>query len=110
MAKGAAGKCFHFSEGRIHAQADGIGDARRAHGQNALMSITSAVEPLPLPEDHEDRGVYVVEGRILIAGTPFAAGQMMVFRPGDRISLTAGEAGARLMVLGSEGPRYFSWN
>ncbi|WP_448549838.1 pirin-like C-terminal cupin domain-containing protein, partial [Xanthomonas translucens] len=60
-----------------------------------------------------DRGVYVVEGSILIAGTPFAAGQMMVFRPGDRISLTAGEAGARLMVLGGEtmnGPRYISWN
>jgi redox-sensitive bicupin YhaK (pirin superfamily) len=75
--------------------------------------ILSAGAKLPLPDDHEDRGVYVVEGSILIAGTPFAAGQMMVFRPGDRISLTAGEAGARLMVLGGEtmnGPRYISWN
>lgn len=75
--------------------------------------ILSADAKLPLPDDHEDRGVYVVEGSILIAGTPFAAGQMMVFRPGDRISLTAGEAGARLMVLGGEtmnGPRYISWN
>lgn len=73
----------------------------------------SAHAKLPLPDDHEDRGVYVVEGSILIAGIPFAAGQMMVFRPGDRISLTAGEAGARLMVLGGEtmnGPRYISWN
>ncbi|MFB8342780.1 pirin family protein [Brucella cytisi] len=75
--------------------------------------ILSADAKLPLPDDHEDRGVYVVEGSILIAGTPFAAGQMMVFRPGDRISLTAGETGARLMVLGGEtmnGPRYISWN
>jgi redox-sensitive bicupin YhaK (pirin superfamily) len=68
---------------------------------------------LPMPDDHEDRGVYVVEGSILVAGTSFAAGQMMVFRPGDRISLTAGEGGARLMALGGEtlsGPRYISWN
>ncbi|MFC3570133.1 pirin family protein [Paracoccus simplex] len=68
---------------------------------------------LPLPDDHEDRGVYVVEGGILVAGDSFPAGRMMVFRPGDRISLKAGEAGARLMVLGGEtmnGPRYISWN
>lgn len=68
---------------------------------------------LPLPDDHEDRGVYVVEGSILVAGQTFEAGRMMVFRPGDRISLKAGEAGARLMVLGGEtmnGPRYISWN
>jgi redox-sensitive bicupin YhaK (pirin superfamily) len=75
--------------------------------------VLAAGAKLPLPDDHEDRGVYVVEGSILVAGTNFAAGQMMVFRPGDRISLTAGEGGARLMVLGGEtmnGPRYISWN
>jgi len=75
--------------------------------------ILAAGAKFPLPDDHEDRGVYVVEGSILVAGTFFAAGQMMVFRPGDRISLTAGETGARLMALGGEtlnGPRYISWN
>jgi len=68
---------------------------------------------LPLPEDHEDRGVYVVAGAVEVAGQVFEAGQMMVFRPGDRISLRAGEAGARLIVLGGEtlnGPRYIWWN
>jgi redox-sensitive bicupin YhaK (pirin superfamily) len=38
---------------------------------------------------------------------------MMVFRPGDRISLTAGAAGARVLLLGGatlEGPRYIWWN
>ncbi len=37
----------------------------------------------------------------------------MVVRPGDRVSITAGPAGARLMLLGGEtleGPRYICWN
>jgi len=75
--------------------------------------ILSAGAALPLPDEHEDRGVYVVEGSILVAGETFEAGRMMVFRPGDHISLKAGETGARLMVLGGEtmnGPRYISWN
>jgi hypothetical protein len=68
---------------------------------------------LPLPEDHEDRGVYVVAGAVEVAGQVFEAGQMMVFRPGDRIGLRAGAQGARLIVLGGEtlnGPRYIWWN
>jgi redox-sensitive bicupin YhaK (pirin superfamily) len=68
---------------------------------------------LPLPEDHEDRGVYVIEGDVEIAGETFAAGRMMVFRPGDKIALTAGPQGARLLLLGGatlEGPRYIWWN
>ena len=68
---------------------------------------------LPLPDDHEDRGIHVASGSIVVAGREFEAGQMMVFRPGDRISVTAGKQGARLVVLGGEtlnGPRYIWWN
>lgn len=68
---------------------------------------------IPLPEDHEDRGAYVVQGSVTIAGQTFEAGQMMVFRPGDRISMTAGAQGARLMLLGGatlDGPRHIWWN
>ncbi|MEO0881342.1 MAG: pirin family protein [Pseudomonadota bacterium] len=68
---------------------------------------------LPLPDNHEDRGIYVIEGSVSIAGDEFEAGRMMVFRPGDKITITAGELGARLMLLGGEtlnGPRYISWN
>ncbi|MCK8515057.1 pirin family protein [Methylonatrum kenyense] len=67
----------------------------------------------PLPDDHEDRGVYVVDGEITVAGQCFGAGQMLVFRPGDRITVAAGDTGARLMILGGEtlnGPRYIWWN
>jgi len=68
---------------------------------------------LPLPDDHEDRGLYITQGSIEIAGDIFEAGRMMVFRPGDAITVTAGAQGARLMALGGEtmnGPRHIWWN
>lgn len=67
----------------------------------------------PLPDDHEDRGLYITEGSVAIAGETFEAGRMMVFRPGDRITVAAGGAGARLMMLGGatlNGPRHVWWN
>ncbi|GFE66012.1 pirin family protein [Litoreibacter roseus] len=76
-------------------------------------AILEANAAIPLPDNHEDRGVYVVDGSISVGGDVFEAGRMMVFRPGDKISLTAGEHGARIMLLGGatlEGPRYIWWN
>jgi redox-sensitive bicupin YhaK (pirin superfamily) len=68
---------------------------------------------IPLPDDHEDRGVYVLSGEVTVGSQTFPAGQMLVFRPGDRISLRAGGQGARLMLLGGatmDGPRHIWWN
>ena len=81
-----------------------------------MFYADAVLEPgaaIPLPEDHEDRGAYVVAGEITVAGQRYEAGRMMVFRPGDRVSLKAGPEGARLMLLGGatmEGPRYIWWN
>lgn len=94
-----------------------------AYGETAPARLLSEafyadvlLEPharMPLPEGHEDRGLYVVEGSISVAGQEFAAQRMMVFRPGDAISVAAGRAGARLMLLGGatlSGPRHIWWN
>jgi len=94
-----------------------------AYGETAPVKVYSEMfyadallEPgarLPMPDDHEDRGIYVVTGEIIVSGDRFEAGQMMVFRPGDQISVTAGEQGARLMLLGGatlESSRYIWWN
>jgi redox-sensitive bicupin YhaK (pirin superfamily) len=67
---------------------------------------------LPLDPDYDERGVYVAAGRIDIAGQSFEAGQLLVFKPGDRISILA-ESNARLMLLGGDpmdGPRHIWWN
>jgi redox-sensitive bicupin YhaK (pirin superfamily) len=47
----------------------------------------------PLPDDHEDRGVYILQGEVTVAGQTFPAGRMLVFRPGDRISRGRGRSG-----------------
>jgi redox-sensitive bicupin YhaK (pirin superfamily) len=75
--------------------------------------VLAAGSVLPLPDNHEDRGLYVTEGMIEVAGDQFESGRMMVFRPGDPITVKAGERGARLMLLGGEtmnGPHYLWWN
>jgi redox-sensitive bicupin YhaK (pirin superfamily) len=67
---------------------------------------------LPLPVEHEERAVYVAEGEIEVAGQHFAAGRLLVFRPGDAITLRA-VLNARVMLLGGEpmdGPRHIWWN
>ena len=66
----------------------------------------------PLDADHEERAIYVAEGEVDIAGDKFAAPRLLVFRPGDRITVKATRP-ARLMFLGGaalEGPRYVWWN
>lgn len=95
----------------------------KAYGAVAPASVFSdmfyadvALRPgarLPLPDDHEDRGLHILEGSVSVAGQAFEAGQMMVFRPRDPISVAAGPAGARLVILGGaplDGPRYIWWN
>jgi redox-sensitive bicupin YhaK (pirin superfamily) len=68
---------------------------------------------LPLPEEHEERAAYVLDGEVEVAGDRFEPGRMLVFRAGDRLALRAGPEGARVLLLGGaamDGPRYLFWN
>ena len=97
-----------------------LGDAYGARAPvkvpSEMFYLDALLDPgagLPMPDNHEDRGAYVLTGQVSVAGQAFAAGSMMVFRPGDQISMTAGPQGARVMLLGGatlEGSRYIWWN
>ena len=53
------------------------------------------------------------QGEVTQGGQTYGAGAMLVFRPGDGISVKAGAEGARIMVLGGatmDGPRHIWWN
>lgn len=67
---------------------------------------------LPIPASHEERGVYIVSGELAVAGDIFGPLQLLVFRPGDDITLVA-KSPCRLLLLGGDpmdGPRHIWWN
>jgi redox-sensitive bicupin YhaK (pirin superfamily) len=67
---------------------------------------------LPIDADHEERAVYVIDGTIEISGDRFEAGRLLVFKPGDKIALTA-VSDAHVVLLGGapmDGPRHIWWN
>ena len=116
----------HFDAASLPSVTDGGVRARviagSAFGQKSPVGMVSdwfyaevlldAGANAPLDSDHEERAIYVAEGEVDIAGDKFEAPQLLVFRPGDRITVTATRP-ARLMFLGGaalEGPRYIWWN
>ena len=67
---------------------------------------------LPIDAATEERGIYLVEGTIEIAGDRHDAGRLLVLRPKDVLTVTAITA-CRLMLLGGapmDGPRHIWWN
>jgi redox-sensitive bicupin YhaK (pirin superfamily) len=67
---------------------------------------------VPLDADYDERAIYTVSGEIEISGDVFGPAQLLIFRPGDRITIRA-RTNARFMMLGGEpmdGPRFIWWN
>jgi redox-sensitive bicupin YhaK (pirin superfamily) len=67
---------------------------------------------LPISTEHEQRGVYVAQGRIDLSGQRIEAGQLVVLQAGRPMTLEAPEC-ARVMLLGGaalDGPRHLWWN
>lgn len=67
----------------------------------------------PFGAAHEERAVYILSGSLIVAGDRFAQDQLLVFRPGDAITLEAAEKGCHLMLFGGaalDSKRYIWWN
>jgi hypothetical protein len=67
---------------------------------------------MPLDTSYEERGIYVEHGEIDIQGDRFEGGRLLVFRPGDAITLTA-MTPSRIAIVGGavlDGPRHVWWN
>lgn len=67
---------------------------------------------VPLDPEYEERGLYLSEGEIEIAGDRFESGRLLVFKPGDSITIKAVRP-SRFMLLGGatlDGPRHMWWN
>jgi redox-sensitive bicupin YhaK (pirin superfamily) len=70
---------------------------------------------LPVPAEHEERAVFIVEGAAEFTpndGT-FNAGQLVILKPGQEITLSCASASARVMLFGGEPlgeKRHIWWN
>jgi len=67
---------------------------------------------VPLDPDHEERAIYLVDGEVEIVGDRYEGPRLLIFRPGDRITVKTTKP-TRMMFLGGdalEGPRHIWWN
>jgi redox-sensitive bicupin YhaK (pirin superfamily) len=72
----------------------------------------AAGDELPLPADHEERAVYVVEGALEWGGMETGVGRMLVLPAGRQPPLRSAR-GARVALIGGaplDGERHIDWN
>lgn len=64
-----------------------------------------------LPNEHAERGIYIVKGRVEVSGTIYSEGQLLIFSRGVDPVIIAKEISI-LMLLGGEplGNRFIWWN
>jgi redox-sensitive bicupin YhaK (pirin superfamily) len=72
----------------------------------------AAGSTLPLDPGYEERAIYVLDGKVDISGDTFGADRLLVFKPGDKISIRA-LTDVHLTIFGGatmDGPRHIWWN
>jgi redox-sensitive bicupin YhaK (pirin superfamily) len=77
----------------------------------ADLALAAGAE-LSFDARYPERAIYTMEGEIELAGERFGAGQMLVLKRGQAVTLR-GVSSARCMLLGGEpadGPRHIWWN
>jgi hypothetical protein len=94
----------------------------KAYGARSPVATTSetifadvtlaAGSALPLDAEHEERAIYLLNGEIDIAGDRFGPDRLLVFKPGDPVTITA-RTDTHLVIAGGasmDGPRHIWWN
>ncbi|RYE16836.1 MAG: pirin family protein, partial [Sphingobacteriales bacterium] len=76
-----------------------------------LHVVMNAGSHFGIPTGYSERGVYIVQGSVIVNGTHYDEGQLLVFSTGVDPVLVAAEH-TTLMMLGGEhlGDRYIWWN
>jgi len=67
---------------------------------------------LPIDAEPEERALYLIDGELDIGGDRFGRGQLLVFKPGDKLAVKA-TRDSHLVLLGGapmDGPRHIWWN
>jgi redox-sensitive bicupin YhaK (pirin superfamily) len=74
--------------------------------------VLEAGAVLSLGSEHEERALYLLSGRIALAGGTFEPGALLVLKPGREVEIAA-EAATHLVIIGGaplDGRRYMWWN
>lgn len=77
-----------------------------------LDARLSSGATLVIPDEYEERAIYVAEGAVTLDGKICEAGTMLIFKPGTQPQIGA-QMPARLMLLGGaplDGERHIWWN
>jgi redox-sensitive bicupin YhaK (pirin superfamily) len=96
----------------IAGNAFGLSNEVKTHSSLFYLHVVlQAGAHFGLPQEHEERGVYIVKGSLELGGITYTAGQMLVFTKGADPLLIAKEP-ATLMLMGGEplGHRHIWWN
>lgn len=76
-----------------------------------LHLVLQSGAKLALPEEHAERAVYIVRGRIAVEGSDYGPGQMLVFAPNDDAVIEATEESVVMGLGGAPlGERFIYWN
>ena len=94
---------------------DAFGEKSPAPAFSRMFYLAAELEAgatLALPPEHEERGVYLVRGNVLVSGISLQEKQLAFLPEGQTIEIQAKEQ-SRVMLLGGEkmdGPRFIWWN
>lgn len=107
----AEGKTVRLIAGSLYGEKSPVNIFSETFYADVLMSENAKLQ---IPAEHEERAVFIVNG--LVEFPPdheqYKTGQLVVFKPGEEIILTAQSQEVRLLLLGGEnmGKRHIWWN